>query len=156
MNLVSKAIDLDLLRWKDTLEFTQRDNKVFVKDIIRKKYFMLQPEEFVRQLIVMWLINDCGIHRNRIQVEKAIDVHGTMKRFDIVVYDQAILPKILIECKSADVKIDQSTFDQIALYNMALSAPYLVLSNGLHSYIAKIDHDNQSYHFYDGVPKWEW
>ena len=46
-----------------------RDNKTYIFDIIRKKFILLTPEEWVRQHVVSYLINH-GVSKNHIGVEK--------------------------------------------------------------------------------------
>lgn len=152
MNLIEKKINIDLLQWKNELKISQNAGKTFIFDPIRKKKIQLLPEELVRQLMVQWFLNKSSFNRNNIQVEKLIIIHQLKRRFDIVVYDKNIKPYILIECKAPEVRISQATFDQIAVYNMALSAPFLMVSNGLETYCAKMDHDNKSYIFMDKIP----
>jgi hypothetical protein len=152
LSLIEKKINVDLLHWKDELILSQNAGKTFVFDPIRKKKIQLQPEELVRQLMIHWFLKKSNFNRNNIQVEKLITIHQLKRRFDIVVYDKNINPYILIECKAPDVRIAQATFDQIAVYNMALSAPYLMVTNGLETYCAMMDHLHKSYIFMDDIP----
>jgi hypothetical protein len=152
LSLIEKKINIDLLQWKNELIISQNAGKTFVFDPIRKKKIVLQPEELVRQLMVQWLLNKSNFNRNNIQVEKLVKIHQLNRRFDIVVYDKNIQPYMLIECKSPDIRITQTTFDQIAVYNMALSAPYLIVTNGLETYCAIMDHKSKSYVFMDEIP----
>lgn len=153
MSLIDTNLELDLLSFRDQLTTKEQNGKVYILDIIRKKYLVLQPEEFVRQLCILWLIST-GIHRNNIQVEKTININGLKRRFDIVVYDRDIKPYILVECKSPEVLINQLTFDQISVYQMALNAPFLLVTNGAKSYLAQINHATKSYYFFDQIPIW--
>lgn len=154
MNLNNHHISLDWFRYKDHLKTKVEGDKVKIYDIIRKKYMILQPEEVVRQLCLLWLIEDQKISRNSIQVEKTIQINGLMRRFDIVVYDKSIKPYILIECKAPNIKITQTTFDQIAAYQWALHAPYLILTNSIENYIARMNTTSKCYEFFNEVPKW--
>ena len=131
----------------------QNDRK-YIFDPISKNYLVLQPEELVRQSCILWLI-DQGFSRNRLQVEKLIKINGLSRRFDIVVYYKEVRPYILVECKAPDVRIDQSTFDQIASYQMALNAPYLMVSNGISNYLAQMNHEVKQYRFFNEIPSWE-
>ena len=152
MSLIKKKINIDLLSWKNELIISQKEGKTFVLDPIRKKKILLQPEELVRQLMIQWLIQKTDFNRNNIQVEKLIKINHLSRRFDIVVYDKNIQPYILIECKAPDIRISQSTFDQIAVYNMTLSAPFLIVTNGFETYCAIMDHKSKSYVFMDEIP----
>ena len=45
-----------------------------------------------------------------------------------------------------------TVFDQIARYNMVLRVEYLIVSNGLNHYCCKIDYNNRTYTFLEGIP----
>jgi len=130
-------IDINIHSFKDQLTLKNEKGSVFIFDIIRKKYLILQPEELVRQLLIHYLIKR-GYPKEKIQVEKGLNINGLYRRFDIIVYDKDFKPYLLVECKSHTVKIDQSTFDQIANYNLAVKAPYLMLCNGVQTYCCKL------------------
>ncbi len=135
-------IDIDLHRYKDQLKIKKEGKTIFIFDLIRKKYLVLQPEELVRQLLILHLI-DIGYPKEKIQVEKGLDINGQRRRFDIVVYDKDFEPYLLVECKSHTVRITQDTFDQIANYNLQLRAPYLLVSNGVQTFCCSLDFDNK-------------
>ncbi len=127
------------------------ENKRTIFDPIRKKFVLLTPEEWVRQHVVHDLL-DKGIGKTRINVEKQFNVMGQSKRFDVVVAGKNASIALLVECKAPEVNITQNTFDQIARYQLALHADYLMLTNGLHHYYCQIDPDNKSYHFLPEFP----
>lgn len=133
--------------------FKSRENKRLVFDIIRKKYVLLQPEEWVRQHCLHFLTSDLGYPRSHILVEKEIGVAGLKKRLDIAVCSSDGAIHILVECKAPEVKISQKTFDQIARYNMRAQANYLMVTNGFEHYYCQMDHKNQSYLFLEELPK---
>ncbi|MDP5169294.1 MAG: type I restriction enzyme HsdR N-terminal domain-containing protein [Bacteroidia bacterium] len=102
-----------------------------VYDPIRKDWYVLQPEEEVRQHLLLWLMEEKKISPNLISVEKEISYRGTRRRFDVVVFDRDGRPWLLCECKAPQVGISQDTINQIARYNQALQAPHLLITNGL-------------------------
>lgn len=154
MNLSDHHIELHLSDYIGNISTKVQNDRTYILDPIRKKYLVLQPEELVRQSCILWLIGQ-GFSRNRLQVEKLIKINGLTRRFDIVVYDKQVRPYILVECKAPDVRIDQTTFDQIASYQMALNAPYLMVSNGISNYLAQMNHEVQQYRFFNEIPSWE-
>lgn len=101
-----------------------------VYDPIRKDWFVCQPEEEVRQHLIRYLIEEKGISKNLLAVEKEIIYRETKRRFDLVVYNRDGKPEILCECKAPSVPITQDTVNQIARYNTILKAPHLLLTNG--------------------------
>ena len=143
---------LDFLTYTDTLQIKLQDQKRYIFDPIRKKWLVLQPEEFVRQLIVQYLLQNKGYNRNRIAIERGIKVNGLAKRCDILVYDQDMQPFLLIECKAPEIPLDANVFHQMAVYNMQLRVPHLMMSNGEASYICKIDVENQEYTLLQDLP----
>ncbi len=113
---------------------------------------VLQPEEWVRQNCVSYLINDKGYPPSIINVEKTLIINGLRKRYDVVIYNSDGSIFMIVECKRTDQKISQDTFDQIARYNLALDAQYLFLTNGLDHYFCQMDFDNSSYRFLKEIP----
>ena len=146
-------IDINIHGFKDQLIIKKESGKIFIRCIIRKKYLSLQPEEVVRQLLIHYLI-DNGYPKEKIQVEKSIDVNGLYRRFDIITYDSNFKPFLLIECKSHTVQIDQKTFDQIANYNLAVKAPYLLVCNGVQTYCCSLDFEEKHIEHLPFVPNY--
>ena len=102
----------------------------FVFDIIRKKKVLLTPEEWVRQHILHYLVFEKNYSKNLIAIERAIEVNGLTKRFDILVFDRAGKPYLMVECKAQHIELNEQTLNQILVYNQALFVPYLWISNG--------------------------
>jgi len=147
-------INLRLERFSSQLNVKQEAGKRMVFGAIRKKWLVLQPEEFVRQLLVHFLINDMRYNRNRITVERGVRVNSRARRTDILIFDDDMRPFMLIECKEPRVELDTSVFRQAATYNGPLRVPYLMISNGRESIVADIDFATEDYRFLDAVPEW--
>lgn len=145
-------IDIDFSEYKQYLKTKKEGEKHYIFDPIRKKYVVLQPEELVRQLVLEYLVRDRGYSKNHIQVERLFTVNTRRKRCDILIFDTATLPYLLVECKSAKIPITQDTFDQIARYNLALGVQYLVLTNGITTYCCQMNHENETYQFLEEIP----
>ncbi|MEZ5008721.1 MAG: type I restriction enzyme HsdR N-terminal domain-containing protein [Chitinophagales bacterium] len=133
------------------MKIVEKEGKTYVFDIIRKKYLVFTPEEKVRQQIIEWMIADLQYPKSNISVEKSISINNRVKRYDIVVYKNA-LPWMLVECKAESVKIKQETFDQIGAYNIQLKVPYLLVSNGSNNYILEIDFEQRKYSYLKEMP----
>ena len=97
----------------------------------RHRWVRLTPEEWVRQQLLHRLVEQYGYPASLIAVEKAITVGEAKKRCDAVVYDRAMQPLVLIECKAETVPLTQKTLDQAITYNRKLPVPYLLLCNGV-------------------------
>ncbi len=145
-------IDLELHRYRDQLIIKREGLQTFIKDKLRKKFIVLKPEEFVRQLLLEYFSDRKDYPFNLLQIEKMIDVNGVKKRFDMIVYDRNIQPFLLIECKSHKHPINQRVMDQISIYNFALKAPYLLVTNGIDSCCVKIDAINSTYAYMEKLP----
>lgn len=143
-----RELNLPLAR----LKIIEKDNRGFVFDSIRKKYILLTEEEWVRQHFIHYLCNEKGFPASLIAVEKALKVNNLLKRADIVVYDKMGKPKIIVECKAPEIKIDQQVFDQAARYNMTLQVDYLIVTNGVEHYCCKINYNDHSYNFLEDIP----
>ena len=132
--------------------FKQMDNSVYIFCTIRKKWLILTPEEWVRQNIVQFLIQEKKYSKSAINTELIVEVNGMKKRADIIVFKKE-KPFIIVECKAPSVAISQETFDQIARYNLQIDADFLMVSNGLHHYYCQMDFENQKYVFLKELPK---
>lgn len=134
--------------------FKNSENKVSIFDEIRKKFIILTPEEWVRQHVVQFLIEDKKYPKSLINVEKVLKVNGLKKRYDVVVFKPDGSIFVLIECKAPEIKIAQATFDQIARYNMTLNAQFLMVTNGLNHYFCQMDYENEKYDFLENLPNY--
>ncbi len=126
--------------------------KIF--DIIRKKYVSLTPEEWVRQHLLHFLVNERKFPQSLVSVEKKLLINSLEKRTDVVIYSSSLKPILLAECKSPKVVLTQAVFDQAARYNMTLNVAFFLVTNGLESFICKIDHSTQSYVFLKDIPSY--
>ncbi|MBK8347893.1 MAG: hypothetical protein IPL08_09780, partial [Saprospiraceae bacterium] len=74
LSLSDKNIELDLLKWKDKMVISEKMVELVM--IYQEKNVLLQPEEFVRQLLIRWLTEEGNIHKKEIQVEKMLILNG--------------------------------------------------------------------------------
>ncbi|MDD4728802.1 MAG: type I restriction enzyme HsdR N-terminal domain-containing protein, partial [Dysgonamonadaceae bacterium] len=125
---------------------------IFIFDLIRKKYLLLTPEEWVRQSFLNYLINHKGYPFSLMENEAIIQLNNMTRRCDTVVYNNLLEPLVIIEYKRPDVKIDQQVFDQIVRYNIVLRVKFLIISNGVSHYCCKINYENQTYDFLESIP----
>lgn len=139
---------------KHTFRFKKEENKTYIFDKFRKKYIVLTPEEWVRQNLLMYLVNEKNYPQSLIAVEAGLKLYNTLKRTDIVVYNKQGAPLLIVECKAPEVNIDEKVFDQIVRYNMALQVNYLVVSNGMNHYCCQLDYEKQTYNFLKTIPNY--
>ena len=135
-----------------SFRFKNSENKVSIFDSIRKKFIVLTPEEWVRQHVIQFLIQECNYPKSYINVEKLLKINGLNKRYDAVVFNRDGSIFLLVECKAPEIKISQTTFDQIARYNMVLKSNYLMVTNGLEHFFCRMDYDNNKYEFITELP----
>jgi hypothetical protein len=136
-------------------QLKSNENKTLIFDIIRKKYVVLTPEEWVRQHFVNYLISVKNYPVSLIAIEKQIQLHKVTKRFDILIFSNIGKPYILIECKATNVQIGQNTFDQIARYNSEIDAEFLIVTNGLDHFCCQMDFDSKKYIFLNSIPDFQ-
>lgn len=127
--------------------------KIF--DRIRKKFVALTPEEWVRQNFVNHLIENLGYPSSLIANERGIELNGTSRRCDTVVFDRYGSPAIIVEYKAPTVNITQDVFDQIVRYNLVLHARFLIVSNGMSHYCCEIDTTTGAYTFLPAIPDYD-
>ncbi len=100
---------------------------------IRKTWMVLTPEEWVRQNILIYLLDVMNYPAALMAVEKQLTLGDVKKRFDIVLY-KAEVPFILIECKEMNVPISAATLEQVLRYNINLRAAHFFITNGTDCY----------------------
>jgi hypothetical protein len=135
-----------------SFKFKSKENKPAIFSILRKKYLVLNPEEWVRQHCVHFLISEKNYSKDLLNEERQIQVNGILKRYDIVSFSSNGTIELIVECKAPRVNITQQTFDQIARYNMALKADYLMITNGINHYFCQMDYENETYIFLETLP----
>ena len=123
-----------------------------VFDVVRKKYFKLTSEEWVRQNFIHYLNIEKNYPKGLMGVEKMIKYNNLQTRADIIIYNKEGSPTMIIECKAPNVKITQDTFNQIAKYNFKLKVPFLVVTNGMQHFCCKMDYEKNINCFLEEVP----
>ncbi|MBK5214081.1 MAG: type I restriction enzyme HsdR N-terminal domain-containing protein [Flavobacteriaceae bacterium] len=135
--------------------FKSSENKSLVFDEIRKKFVVLTPEEWVRLHVVQFLLKEKKYPKSLINVEKQLKLNNTTKRYDVVIFNNDGSIFLIVECKAPSVAITQDTFDQIARYNLALKAEYLMVTNGLEHYFCQMDFEAERYVFLKEIPNYK-
>ena len=128
------------------------EGTIQVFDVIRKKYFVLTPEEWVRQHFIHYLNNEKNYPMGLMGVEKMVKYNALKTRADIVLYTREGKAKMIVECKAPNIKITQDTFNQIAKYNFKLKVEYLVVTNGIQHFCCRMDYENNSISFLEDIP----
>lgn len=124
--------ELNFKPFKYKFKFQTRLQKTYIFDRVRKKYIQLTPEEWVRQHIISYLIEEKGVGPGLISIEKGLKYNNLLKRYDLKVYDNELNVVLLIECKAPKIKLSEETFLQSLTYAQADQPKVIMLSNGLH------------------------
>jgi type I restriction enzyme M protein len=115
----------------DELEskITLKDGKPYVVCVIRDKEIILKPEEVVRQLYAMKLLEEYGYPKQRIKFEHAIHFGREVKSADIIIFDKdrPTVEYIIVEIKKPKL---QDGKNQLRSYTNATGAPIAVWTNG--------------------------
>ena len=112
----------------------QREGIKEIFDVIRKKWLVLTPEEWVRQNIMLFLLLTKNYPSSLISVEKEIRLADLKKRYDIVVFNRQTIPWMIIECKEMNVSLSEKTMEQILRYHISIPSKYLIITNGSHCF----------------------
>jgi len=112
--------------------FTKKIKEIdtpFIKCLIRKKDIKLAPEEAIRQLYLMVLLDEYSYPVTRIEIEHSVSFGRELKRADIVIFDKdnTTSPYIIVELKKPKLKDGK---DQLKSYCNATGAPIGVWTNG--------------------------
>ena len=129
--------------------------RMLIFDSIRKKYVALTPEEWVRQHLIHYLVKDKDYPAMLISVEMPLKYARMDKRSDVLVNDRNGQPLMLVECKAPEVAITQKVFEQIAVYNLTIQAPCLMITNGLQHYCLTAATECSLACFLNDVPDYE-
>jgi hypothetical protein len=131
------------------------NNKRLIFDVVRKKYVVITPEEWVRQNILHYLVYIKTYPLNFISVEHALKLNGLNKRADILIYNTHYAPALIIECKKPEIVLNQNIFSQAARYNLTLKVAFIAITNGTENMLAKVDLENETHEFLNDFPAFE-
>lgn len=103
---------------------------------LRKKWLTVTPEETVRQGYLLTLVNEYGYDLAQMGEEVNTTGRGTANaRADFVIWASAqdkkdkASPRIVVECKSNNVRIGEADYKQGETYARITNAPFFVTHN---------------------------
>jgi len=131
---------------------SENDRKL-IFDPCRAKWVFLSPEEWVRQNFVRYLVDELNYPQSLIVTEMSIKLNTQNRRCDIVIHDREGKPKMIVECKSPDVKLSQATFDQANNYNWALGLSFIIITNGLSHFC--LERKDNKFEFRKNFPEYD-
>jgi type I restriction enzyme hsdR protein N-terminal domain protein len=150
---IIKAMKANFL-YKD-LSIKEHNGRRYVLDILRRKYIALTPEEWVRQSFIRFVVEKKNYPQALLANEISLNLGNKKLRADSVLYDKMLKPRMIIEYKAPKISITQRVFDQIFSYNILLSVPYIIVTNGIEIYVCKLDEKEKKYMFLDDIPSYE-
>ena len=126
-----------------------------ILDPLRRRFVKLTPEEWVRQNFIQYLIIEGKYPAGLLGIEVMFRFNKLKRRVDILVHDRSGKPIMIVECKSTEIEINENVFEQIATYNMKFKVPYLVVTNGMHHYACKMNHQEMKFEYLLVIPLYE-
>ena len=127
------------------MKLKKENGKEYIYDVVRQKYILNQPEEWVRQNIIKYLNKQKGYPTSLMKIEKKVVVNNLTKRCDIVCYNNNGMPLLLVECKAPNLKLDRSCIHQSINYQKKINAKYILITNGTTHYCFKLVNDEISF-----------
>ena len=133
----------------------KESGKYRIFDLIRKKYVVLTPEEWVRQHFINYMLKALNYPKSLIKVESGLKLNALQKRSDILIHDREGKAWMLVECKAPEIALDQKAFNQATIYNMTIRARFIVVTNGMLHYCFKPFPGDQTPEFLNGLPAFD-
>jgi hypothetical protein len=133
-------------------EVKQINGLLHIFDVVRRKYVALQPEEWVRQQFIRWMLEAHQYPKALISVEALLMYHQRPKRSDIVVYDRQGKAFLLVECKAPHIALSKEVIHQALTYNSVIQAPYISITNGHFYSIFQLQADTRQFVAIEQLP----
>lgn len=130
----------------------KQKNSVQIYDFIRKKWIVINKEEWVRQSFLNYLTTHLNYPSGLIGVEVGVGYDTMTKRADIVVFCRNKNPLVVVECKAPDIRIDENVMMQALMYFKELQPKYVFLTNGINHVAVKISSQNQQIEYLNEIP----
>lgn len=124
--------------------FSKIDGVWHVYDIVRRRWVMLTPEEWVRQHLISEFLYR-GYPLVTLSLEKSMSFNGIIHRFDLAVFGSRGI-MLLAECKKFDIPLNDDILAQALRYNLTLRSPVLLITNGIQHQLFTLISDE--YHFF--------
>ena len=144
---------VDLNIPEQNIEIKIINSKNYIYDLIRKKHLVLTPEEWVRQNLVSYFINDLHYPKGLIKTESSLKYNNLKKRSDILIYNNDMTHYMIVECKSYKIKLNKSHLNQSEMYNKIYRGTYLMVSNGMEHIVCEYDWENETFKFRNSIPE---
>ena len=105
-----KAPKLNLPEFDLKTRKTDRGDEIW--DIVRRKWILYTPEEWIRQNFLHFLIYNLKYPKSQIIVESGLSYNRLSKRSDIKVFKGEKV-FMIVECKAPNIKLNEKALQQI-------------------------------------------
>lgn len=112
-------------------QITYRDGKRRFWNPVYKKTLLPLPEELVRHRFLEFVVTRKNWPLSRISMETGVEVQNGFGRTDMICYDKAFNPLLLVECKAPKIEINEKVAHQAIQYNQKVNARFVCLTNGM-------------------------
>ena len=106
------------------------NSREYIFDVVRKKYVVNTPEEWVRQNTINFLNTKKGYPISLMSIEKSSSVNGLQKRSDIICFNKDFQAILLVECKAPNIKLSSKALNQALIYHKVVKSKYILITNG--------------------------
>jgi hypothetical protein len=120
-----------------SFKYRENRNRLEIFCLVRKKWLVFTPEEWVRQNVLAHLIEACQFPASSISSEVTVDLPIGKVRADIVVYNSAGNVIGVIECKSPMVELSDDVVQQVNKYHHGLQPQWVGITNGMNHFFLK-------------------
>jgi hypothetical protein len=114
-----------------SFKYRENGNHLEIFCLVRKKWLVLTPEEWVRQNVLSHLVEACKFPVLSIASEVTLDIPVGKVRADVVIYHKDGKVQGIIECKSPMVNLSDDVVLQVNKYHQALKADWVGITNGM-------------------------
>ncbi|MCF8256171.1 MAG: type I restriction enzyme HsdR N-terminal domain-containing protein [Flavobacteriales bacterium] len=132
------------------LRTEMRDGRPMVLCMVRRKWVVLTPEEWVRQHLTAHLHHGLGHPLSLMRMERQVKGGARTQRADISIHDSQGTALMLVECKAPDEPLNRETLFQAGRYNRHIQAGHLLISNGMQHFCCRVQ--DGALHFLDAIP----
>ncbi|TSJ81412.1 MAG: type I restriction enzyme HsdR N-terminal domain-containing protein [Candidatus Cardinium sp.] len=130
-------------------------DKTYILDLVRKKYVLLTPEEWVRQHMLHYLIHYLSYPKGLCRLEKRIYGAARYYRPDIILCDKFGVAKMVVECKAPHIPLTNETLGQMMQYNRQLAVDYLVVTNGINHFCWEWEKSSGQFQAINHIPTYQ-
>lgn len=124
-----------------------------IYDPLRRKNVARTPEEVVRQQVIRWLHESCGVSLARMTSEYGFQYNRRRYRADVLVFDRALQPLVLVECKAPGVPLGGALVEQVLRYTRVLQVRYVLVTNGTATHVLRRLPDGSGFEACASVPE---